>query len=331
MKKRLFLYFTITYMALNISAQIRIDYTKGMTYPEKIDLSEIAPNGIKTIKLKYLKKAQMYRMRINPSTDYFLHPTEMEMLMQNVWGNISITEKEKYLKEKLIAKGMNFEKGSYSVDYKNTRWFNNILSKGKSTPYVLSLTYEDASHPLYGIVLDPHILEYENIDISTLLNTETDSLEMCQLCNSPYKFGMKGYVPNTCLKIRLKNQPPTDFYMKALDKESSMAVSSILLGEYSLKDKKAMLKYILTQTNASKAAEKNSRWKFFSTAKRNEKFGFSLPEIINLITPGYFSESELEDWKKLPPEAKKFIEALVLNIGTGPTNMELTLPQLYYK
>ena len=331
MKIKFILYFTITLIALNTSAQIRTDYTKGMVFPEKIDLSEIAPNGIKTVKLKYLKKAQMYRMRINPSTDYFLHPTEMDHLMQNVWGNKSITEKKEYLKTKFISKGMKFEKGTYYVNYKNTRWFNNILSKGISTPYVLGLTYEDASHPLYGIVLDPYILEYENIDISSLLNTETDNIAMCQLCNSPYKFGMKGYTPSTCIKIRFKNQPSTDCYMKALDKESSMAISKILLGEYSLKDKKAMLKYMLTQTDAYNAAEKSSKWKFFSTAKKNEKFGFTLPEIINLITPGYFSESEIEDWKKMPPEAKKFIKAIVLNMGTGPTNMELALPQLYYK
>lgn len=115
----------------------------------------------------------------------------------------------------------------------------------------------------------------------------------------------------------------TDSYVIKLSPEESLFAAKILLGEYSIYDKKTILESLLREFRIEQAREKKNGWNFYST-KKAERKGFNIMDFINIFVPGAFKDEEIARFEALPENQRKFITnmALGISLNGAPTMME---------
>ena len=298
-----------------------------LPYTEKYLLDSIAPHGIKHITLKWNKRAGCYRVWVDGWCYIYLHHTETDTLMNHVMENKTIDEKKTYIKKFFESRGMQFINNDVKVDDDNTRWWKiGGGMKGRTTSYIDSLTYEDVSHPLYDIHKGGKTFVFNKADLTGLVLNKWN-IDMCALYNKPYNREPK-YKPTMHLIIHFKGQADKNFYVAKLSAEGAASLGGIMLGEYSIFDKKVVLEYFLENLNVARIEEKNSGWKLIAPKKQRQidPTNITIVDMISIIAPGYFTDDELEMWDNLPEPVKKGISKIATSIGSGPTNFEMLSP-----
>ncbi len=299
----------------------------NLPYTEKCQLDSIAPCGIKHITLKWNKRAGSYRIWVDGWCYIYLHHTETDTIMNYVRGHKTIEEKKAYIKKFFESKGMKFVNNDVKVDDDNTRWWKiGGGMKGRTTSYVENLSYEDVAHPLYDIHKGGSTFLFNKADLTEFVLSKWN-IDMCMVYNKPYNRESK-YKPTMHVVIHFKGQSDKDLYITKLSGEGAAALGSVMLGEYSIFDKKVFLEYFLENLNVTNINETNSGWKLMSAKKQRQidPTNITIVDVIDIIAPGYFSDDELEIWDGLPEPVKKGISKIALSIGGGPTNFEMLSP-----
>lgn len=317
MKKILFLFMILFPTVL--LAQVRTDYTPGMDLPVRIDLKELSvPRAfILNIEMKFSKNTNRYCLHINHSITTGLHPLEVDSIMSVVWGNYDLKYKQDFFVQLLKDMHLPFKSGVLqSPDEGHTRWTDNAAYKGVMfEERTRTFTFEDITHPLYGLMKHSDYMTFDHLDATDLVVRDRQ-IKSFMLVNKAYnpKDVRHKYVPKLYFMVRFEEMEDTDSYVVALSPDESLAVGRYLLGENTIFDKKVMIEYMLQNLKVESARDQKDGWRFYTTKQTVQaRKGINIMDFINIFVPGAFSNEEIARFEALPVEQRKFIT----NIATG--------------
>lgn len=317
MKKILFLFMILFPTVL--LAQVRTDYTPGMDLPVRIDLKELSvPRAfILNIEMKFSKNTNRYCLHINHSITTGLHPLEVDSIMSVVWGKYDLKYKQDFFVQLLKDMHLPFKSGVLqSPDEGHTRWTDNAAYKGVMfEERTRTFTFEDITHPLYGLMKHSDYMTFDHLDATDLVVRDRQ-IKSFMLVNKAYnpKDVRHKYVPKLYFMVRFEEMEDTDSYVVALSPDESLAVGRYLLGENTIFDKKVMIEYMLQNLKVESARDQKDGWRFYTTKQTVQaRKGINIMDFINIFVPGAFSNEEIARFEALPVEQRKFIT----NIATG--------------
>lgn len=317
MKKILFLFMIL--FPIVLLAQVRTDYTPGMDLPVRIDLKELSvPRAfILNIEMKFSKNTNRYCLHINHSITTGLHPLEVDSIMSVVWGNYDLKYKQDFFVQLLKDMHLPFKSGVLqSPDEGHTRWTDNAAYKGVMfEERTRTFTFEDITHPLYGLMKHSDYMTFDHLDATDLVVRDRQ-IKSFMLVNKAYnpKDVRHKYVPKLYFMVRFEEMEDTDSYVVALSPDESLAVGRYLLGENTIFDKKVMIEYMLQNLKVESARDQKDGWRFYTTKQTVQaRKGINIMDFINIFVPGAFSNEEIARFEALPVEQRKFIT----NIATG--------------
>lgn len=317
--KKILILFAILLPSVLLS-QVRTDYTPGMSYPDKIDLKELCEPKLDLfrLKMKFSKKNNRYCLMVNNTTRTGLHPVEVDSIMSVVWGNYDLQYKQEFVVNLLKSMRLTFSSGKFQFpDEDHTRWTHHSLYMGeKLEERTRSFSYEDVSHPLYGLMKHYNYMTFDHLDASDLVikDRHIKSLMLVNKAYNPQDVKHK-YVPKLFFMVRFDDMEDTDSYVVTLSPDESLAVGRYILGENTIFDKKVMLEYVLQNLKVENARDQKDGWKFYTTKKKQSQAstGINIMTFINIFVPGAFSDEEIARFNALPVEQRRFIT----NIATG--------------
>lgn len=329
MKKIFFLFMILLPSAL--LAQVRNDYTPGMVLPARIDLKELSvPRAfIHNIEIKFSENTNRYCLKINHTITTGLHPLEVDSIMSVVWGNYDIKYKQDFVVQLLKDMHLPFKSGLIqSPDEDHTRWTDNGAYKGMMfEERTRTFSYEDVTHPLYGLMKHDDYMTFDHLDATDLV-VHDHHIKSFMLVNKAYnpKDVRHKYVPKLYFMVRFEDMEDTDSYVVALSPDESIAVGRYLLGENTIFDKKVMLEYMLQNLKVESARESEEGWRFYTTkqTKSKSRRGLNIMDFINIFVPGAFSDEEIARFEALPVEQRRFITDIATGVALNntPTMMD---------
>ena len=328
MKQILFLFMILFPTVL--LAQVRTDYTPGMDLPVRIDLKELSvPRAfILNIEMKFSKNTNRYCLHINHSITTGLHPLEVDSIMSVVWGNYDLKYKQDFFVQLLKDMHLPFKSGVLqSPDEGHTRWTDNAAYKGVMfEERTRTFTFEDITHPLYGLMKHSDYMTFDHLDATDLV-VHDRHIKSFMLVNKAYnpKDVRHKYVPKLYFMVRFEEMEDTDSYVVALSPDESLAVGRYLLGENTIFDKKVMIEYMLQNLKVESARDQKDGWRFYTTKQTVQaRKGINIMDFINIFVPGAFSDEEIARFEALPVEQRRFITDIATGVAlnNAPTMMD---------